>query len=443
MSGILAIGLAACSTARMQSGLAFNDDIYYNPKGQPLMVSDQYIPVIADQSVKSQDNKVYDQKVREYNRTSYGNDPRDFSQIQSNYAAILADESVQNVDTVVYYNDETGYWVNGFSGSSYDQDYAERLIRFHGPFRGIPYYSPLYTQVVYFSDPDWNVYVDGNYAYAFPSWSNPYYSNFYYGGYRPGWNWSMGWGLGYGYGYGWPYYGWYGGWNYPYYGWGWGFGFDSYWGLGYHGYWGHPWWHHHHHHHYYPGGNVAHRPGREVYYGSRTGNTSTAVGNFNSSNSYRTSTRSDYKPASVDNRQSMSVTRDGVTTTTTGRVSYTRSGSSATTNNKGATTVVGAGSSSGQSQQNSVGTAVRDRGQRNGTTVTQRYNSGQSSTTPQGSNSRPSYTPSNTQRNVNVERNSGAVRSSGYTPSNNSYTPSRSSGSSNSSGGSYQRSNRR
>ena len=81
---------------------------------------------------------------------------------------------------------------------------------------------------------DWNVYTDGLYAYAFPTFTN-----------RLWWDWrynSYSWG-------GYPYYGW--GWN-SWYGPSWGFG----WSVGWGGWYGGGWWGHHHHYHpgYYPGG---------------------------------------------------------------------------------------------------------------------------------------------------------------------------------------------
>lgn len=428
MLGIISLSLGACTSSRMQSGVAYNDDIYYNPKAKPLSVSDQFAPVLTDKAVQKEDQQVYSQKAREYARTADDNDPRDFSQIQTQYANILADEQLTDVDTMVYFNDETGYWVNGFSGSSYDQDYAERLAKFHGPFRGIPYWSPLYTQVVYFSGPDWNVYLDGDYAYVFPSWSNRFYSNFYYGGYRPYWNMSFG--------FGYPYYGWYDSWYNPYFGFG-----------GYYPYWGYdPYWHGSHywpHHHHRPGGNIAgnqNSPSR--YYGSRTGNNNTAVGNINSSTSYRSSTTrySSYAP-STGNRE-MTVTRDGNPVSTRGNVTYTRPGTTVNgTTNKGTSSVVG---SSGTNNAVRNSSATRGSSQRSGTTVTNRYSSGNRNSSATGSSSRPTYQPGSATRSTTVERNvnNNTIRSGSSTPSSNSstYTPSRSGSSSSGSSG---RTNRR
>ena len=428
MLGIISLSLGACTSSRTQSGVAYNDDIYYNPKAKPLSVSDQFAPVLTDKAVQKEDQQVYSQKAKEYSRSVDQSDPRDFSQIQAQYANILTDDQVVDVDTMVYYNDETGYWVNGFSGSSYDQDYAERLVKFHGPFRGIPYWSPLYTQVVYFGDPNWNVYLDGNYAYVFPSWSNRFYSNFYFGGYRSFWNTSFG--------FGWPYYGWNDSWYNPYFGFG---GYDPYWGYN-------PYWHGSHYwpHHHRPGGNIAgNQTSPSRYYGSRTGNNNTSIGSVNSSTSYRSSnTRySSYSPA--NGSREMTVTRDGNTVSTRGSVTYSRPGSTVNgTTNKNTSTGVG-NTVTNNAVRNS--SATRGSSQRSGTTVTNRYSSGGGNSSTSGSSSRPTYQPGSATRSTTVERNvnNNTMRSGSSTPASNSssYTPSRSGSSS--SGSSNQRTNRR
>ncbi len=143
---------------------------------------------------------------------------------------------------------EYGEWVNSFNGSQDDYEYASRLLRFHNPRFAIPVGSSLYWDLVYGPGSfDWNVYSDGAWAYAFPTWSNPGYWNWrwrydwawnfggpWYGWYGRPWSWGFGysWGWGgswYAYdpwyygGWGWPGYGgWYGGWyGRPYYGGGW------------------------------------------------------------------------------------------------------------------------------------------------------------------------------------------------------------------------------
>lgn len=135
-------------------------------------------------------------------------------------------------------------WVNGFNGSVDDYEYATRIIRFHSPRFSVHISSPYYWDIVYGLDSfNWNVYVDGSYAWAFPTFSNslwwdwrfshPYWG---YGAYPYGF-YSGYWGIYNPYYYG----GWYGGWYNPYY-----------WGPGYH-----------HHRPYYGWG------GRPVYHDNR------------------------------------------------------------------------------------------------------------------------------------------------------------------------------
>ena len=124
---------------------------------------------------------------------------------------------------------ERGEWINGFEGSQDDYEYAMRIVRFRNPRYAIPVSSPLYWDVVYGAYPswDWNVYDDGLYAYAFPTYTNRLWwdwrFNYPYGG---------GWGMSWGWSSPWYYNSWYG---------------PGYWGGGYWGgYWGH------YHNHYYP-----------------------------------------------------------------------------------------------------------------------------------------------------------------------------------------------
>lgn len=162
---------------------------------------------------------------------------------------------------------EYGDWVNGFNGSDTDYEYASRLLRFHNPRYAIPVGSSLYWDLVYGpASFDWNVYSDGSWAYAFPTWSNPWYWNYsIYGD----WYWNFGGGPWYGWG---GYRPWYGGWGGPYWGWnswyGWGGGwYAGYWGRPWYGggYWGSPWygggW--------YAGGGRFHRDG--YYWGGNGG----------------------------------------------------------------------------------------------------------------------------------------------------------------------------
>lgn len=131
-------------------------------------------------------------------------------------------------------SDLDGEWVNGFDGSQDDYEYAERIIRFRNPRFAVSISSPLYWDIVYGTNSwDWNVYSDGFYAYAFPTFTNRLWWNWRFNSYGPGWGW----------GYSSPYYAWNG--YYPGY-------YSGYWGGYWNGWCGGGYWGHHHHH-YYPG----------------------------------------------------------------------------------------------------------------------------------------------------------------------------------------------
>ena len=221
---------------------------------------------------------------------------------------------------------ERGEWVNGFEGSQSDYEYAMRIVRFRNPRYAIPVSSPLYWEVVYaLPSWEWNVYDDGLYAYAFPTYSNSLW-----------WDWRFSWG------WSWrsPWY--YSSWYSP------GFWYGSYWGgWHHHHHWHYSHWHHHHHHHPHYGwagvggywgnkhgwnGSSAHRPGihagryennYRTGYGATSSSASSAgrrvstTGNRNSRDNYVNATR-------------QSNTRNGNTVRgTSGRVVTPKEGSSA------------------------------------------------------------------------------------------------------------------
>lgn len=172
---------------------------------------------------------------------------RDVDEYNRRYSSSYEDNGEN--ENVVY---EDGYsddgWVNGFNGSQSDYEYSKRLIRLNSPSIAVHVSSPYYWDIVYgTSSFDWNVYVDGNYAYAFPTFSNPLW-----------WDWR----------YSRPYYGYYN-WYSPYYYGGWYGSYCPGWYAG--GYW----YHHHMYNHYYPYyPYYASRPKPVYYDNNRTGSTS-------------------------------------------------------------------------------------------------------------------------------------------------------------------------
>ena len=150
-------------------------------------------------TVVVQDRRGRTRDVDEYNRRY---DARDNEFVMDNDTLYIKEKSTPDLD---------GEWVTGeFNGTQDDYEYAERIIRFRNPRFAISISSPLYWDVVYGPNSwDWNIYTDGMYAYAFPTFSNPLWWDWRYGSY--GWGWNYGWG-----------------WSRPYYAWGY---YPGYWGM--------------------------------------------------------------------------------------------------------------------------------------------------------------------------------------------------------------------
>ncbi len=230
---------------------SYDDDLYYIPKKENKshqkentsserskgMVNTTRIYTTPGSNIVVQDRSGNARDVDEYNRR-YDSSNNNF-EMQNDTLYIKGKNRSSDLD---------GEWVNGFNGSQDDYEYAERLIRFRNPRFAVSISSPLYWDIVYGTNSwDWNVYTDGMYAYAFPTFPN-----------RLWWDWRYN-SLGYGWGY--PYYGgyygsWYTGWGNPWYAgasWGWG----NYWGYDYYpGYW-------------HGGGSGHWASNRNVYYNNR------------------------------------------------------------------------------------------------------------------------------------------------------------------------------
>ncbi len=165
---------------------------------------------------------------------------------------ILAEmnDSIMNDTLYSELNQEEGYYLNEFKGTDTEYEYAERIRRFHNPKFTVHISDPQYTDIYFLNDNDWNIYVDGSYAWVTPTWTNPAWWNYYWTPYSyNSWFWRSSlyspWGYhhnwhgfpGFGMGYGWNSF--YGGY-YPYHGGFWGGGMFGY-GYPYHFYsWHYP-----------------------------------------------------------------------------------------------------------------------------------------------------------------------------------------------------------
>jgi hypothetical protein len=378
ITAVLLIVAGGCTTGRMASTGVYYDDIYYAPDLTKANKEQAFAPVPSivkeeEKQIKKEENR----QIRNYERSNLSReqrDTRDFSEIQNKYASILADDETENVDSLLYYNDETGYWVDGFEGSEMDRDYAERLIRFHGPFTRISYWSPLYNQFVYFNDPDWNVYVDGNYAYAFPTWSNPWYDSYRYNWSSP-WHSSFYFGIGSYWGYPYSsYYSWYDPFYSSYYSWGFGWPYYHY---PYYNHWYHPY------HHYYSHDNNR----RGVYRGLRP---SMRTSNTRYSNTSPSRSSNTLKRTGSNTGRTVRTTPSGT------RIIQNADGSTIATNSKRNTQRIISGSatlkSEGQSSQSrSISRYQGGSGASSGTIQTRSRRSSTPTYSQPGNASRPSY----------------------------------------------------
>ena len=201
-----------------------NDDLYFIPKKKTEKKVTSGIPAKVVIEKDQAPTTVYASPGSTVVVKDVNGELRDVDEYNRRYTSRDNTFSMEN-DTLYIeekpYN-ERGEWVNGFEGSQSDYEYAMRIVRFRNPRYAIPVSSPLYWEVVYaLPSWEWNVFDDGLYAYAFPTYSN-----------RLWWDWrfnySWGWRSS------WYYNSWYG---------------PGYW---YGGYWG-GWPHYHHHHHWHPG----------------------------------------------------------------------------------------------------------------------------------------------------------------------------------------------
>lgn len=229
-----------------------DDDLYFIPSKKKVVKKEapvkqepaQRMVVVKSQSPKMvvtspgtqvvvRNSKKRVRDVDEYNRRY---DAKDYSFSQEGETIYIDEREDDGLD---------GEWVNGFEGSQDDYEYATRIIRFRNPRFAVSISSPYYWDVVYgLNSWEWNIYTDGFYAYAFPTFSN-----------RLWWDWRYG-------SYGW-------GWGYPsaYYSWGGWYGPS--WSFSWGGWWGHPHYYHPHychpHHHYYPSWGGGYYRGYDSY----------------------------------------------------------------------------------------------------------------------------------------------------------------------------------
>lgn len=230
MKKIVVLLVSALCLPLSMMAQSVEDDLYFVPSKEKQEKAETPVRKATTNQVKS--NIYVSPGTKVVVKDSKGN-VRDVDEYNRRYDARENDFEVDN-DTLYIKEksqpDLDGEWVNGeFNGTQDDYEYAQRIIRFRNPRFAISASSPLYWDIVYgYNSWDWNVYNDGFYAYAFPTFSNPLWWDWRYNS----WGWNSNWGWG---------------WSSPYYSW----GYPGYWGGGWYnnwcgGWYGSNWGHHHH-----------------------------------------------------------------------------------------------------------------------------------------------------------------------------------------------------
>ena len=266
MKKIILASLMLASLPFLATAQSAGDDLYFIPKKKTVK---KEIVVTTPKTVVVNRDKASTQVYASPGSTVVVRDmqgrERDIDEYNRRYTS-RDNTFTQDEDGTIYIDekpyDERGEWVNGFEGSEMDYEYAMRIIRFRNPRFAIPVSSPLYWDVIYtLPSWEWNVFDDGFYAYAFPTYSNPYW-----------WDWRFSYG---------PTWGGYWGYHRPHFSIGWnpGYWYGAHWGGGY---WGCNPWHNHYHYHYHPcygwGGGYW---GGGSYYGSSKLNPGIHAGRYN------------------------------------------------------------------------------------------------------------------------------------------------------------------
>lgn len=352
-----------------------NDDLYYVPSKKkeakidikaPVKETTVMVETETPIKVVVRDKKKQVRDIDEYNRRY---DSREYEFTEENDTLYIDEREVPELD---------GEWVNGFDGTEDDYEYAVRLIRFRNPLYGVSVGSPFYWNIVYGMDSwDWNVYTDGYYAYAFPTYTN-----------RLWWNWRYGpiWYNSY-----WSWYDYY--WNYPYYAW------HSH----YYPHWSHP-------HHFYP----SYVGGRHYTHNAYTNRSSrvyraTASTRPNSSRLATNQSRSTSRRAVSTSGSRQTVRTDGE-----GESRQVRRGTSTTTSTR---RVVGTRNNSTNTREQ--GTSVRSERSTNSNRSTTVTRSG-SNRSDAASSRRSTYTRPSSTRTTEATSGSSTRRNdtSTYTRSN-------------------------
>lgn len=192
MKKIVLLSLFALCLPLLVMAQSNNDDLYFVPSKEKKQEAKK-TPVKKEPEKKVVTTNIYTSPgttVVVQDRKGNKRDMRDVDEYNRRYDAkdnefAMEDDTLYVKEKAV--SDPDGEWVNGFNGSQDDYEYAERIIRFRNPRFAVSISSPLYWDIVYGTNSwDWNVYTDGFYAYAFPTFTNRLWWDWRYDSYGSG-----------------------------------------------------------------------------------------------------------------------------------------------------------------------------------------------------------------------------------------------------------------
>lgn len=273
-------------------------------------------------------------KLKPQSKPMYKNGAKEIIFIQDDDISTIVSKGdtlfvLSELNDSISYNDslemvDEGYYLNQFSGGKTEYEYAERIRRFHNPKYSIHISDPQYTDIYFLNSHDWNVYVDGSYAWVTPTWTNPFWNNYYWRPYSyNSWYWRNSiWGPGS------LYSGWY---NPGFYGYNhFGSYYGGYYGSYYGGYYGGGYYNYHHPYYggYYPHGgysyvnkeprnkNYSENTRREQYYSGSTrqtisGSSARVSGDRPVQTISRSSVSASDRTVRINNSNATAITRNG------------------------------------------------------------------------------------------------------------------------------------
>ena len=145
------------------------DDLYIRPSTREEIKKKQ------EEQAKKEQTKSPRKQVEAHEETYVPDSIWDIDAYNRRYETEAEPIYTDTPDTIYMADEEDGYYLNGFYGTQSDLEYAERIRKFHNPRFTVHISDPAYNDIYFLNSFDWNVYIDGTYAFVTPTWTNPWY----------------------------------------------------------------------------------------------------------------------------------------------------------------------------------------------------------------------------------------------------------------------------